>query len=251
VKTARIGSLVFQPGSLESIIENHKGLFSPGIPIHLVNAYSVVLSRFQRNFGRILQNDVLICDGKPLYLYLKIQNSAITYNRGSDLMRRYFDINSDSSRHFLLGGTNETLEQLCKGMIGEYPNLIICGTLSPKFGDFDSKEIREIASIVEKNRPTIIWVGLGTPKQDYFIHELAKYTKAQIIGVGAAFDFLSALKMEAPKLFRTFGIEWLFRLFSEPRRLWKRYLIGNALFIIVIVEDIAKRILLRSIKRDF
>lgn len=252
VKTARIGSLTFQPGNLDSIIENYIRLNpSSGIPIHLVNAYSVVLSRFQSDYKKVLQNDVLICDGKPLYIYLKSQNFSITYNRGADLMRRYFANESKSSRHFLLGGTNETLELLCRKMLDDHPNLVICGTFSPKFGDFTTEDIRAIARRIEKKKPNIIWVGLGTPKQDYFVHELSKFTESQIIGVGAAFDFLSALKKEAPKYFRTLGIEWLFRLFSEPKRLWKRYLIGNVLFIIIVIEDIVKRILHFSNTRDF
>jgi N-acetylglucosaminyldiphosphoundecaprenol N-acetyl-beta-D-mannosaminyltransferase len=96
--------------------------------------------------------------------------------------------------------------------------------------DFDS-----LATQLAALSPDIVWVGLGTPKQDFVAHELASRLDSTIVAVGAAFDFYSGTKKQAPRWIQATYLEWLFRLLSEPKRLWKRYLIGNIGF----VSDIA------------
>jgi len=91
---------------------------------------------------------------------------------------------------------------------------------------------------ISATTPDIVWIGLGTPKQDWEARRLAASIGATTIAVGAAFDFAAGTVMEAPKWVRTIGFEWFFRLCSQPKRLWRRYLIGNSRFLVVALKDI-------------
>ena len=93
------------------------------------------------------------------------------------------------------------------------------------------EEHRRIERDLLATRPHFVWVGLGTPQQDYFVSAWARRVPAVFLAVGAAFDFLSGNKREAPNWLHDTGLEWTFRLVTEPRRLWKRYLIGNSIFL--------------------
>lgn len=96
-------------------------------------------------------------------------------------------------------------------------------------------------SIINKANPDVIWVGLGCPKQQLWMHEHKdRFTVPAMIGVGAAFDFLAGTKLQAPRWIRDNGFEWLFRLVTEPRRLWRRYLISYPLFIYYLLVDLIK-----------
>ena len=83
----------------------------------------------------------------------------------------------------------------------------------------------------------MVWVGLGTPKQDVIAAQLAQKSDLTFVAIGAAFDFIAGTKRQAPRMMREHGLEWLFRLASEPRRLWKRYLLGNAIFLFAVVRS--------------
>jgi N-acetylglucosaminyldiphosphoundecaprenol N-acetyl-beta-D-mannosaminyltransferase len=96
----------------------------------------------------------------------------------------------------------------------------------------------EIVEIIEEFRPNVVWVGLGTPKQDLVAQELCHLINVPLVCVGAAFDFVSGGKKTAPVWMQQFGFEWLFRLASEPQRLWKRYLLGNLKFVLLAAKDL-------------
>jgi N-acetylglucosaminyldiphosphoundecaprenol N-acetyl-beta-D-mannosaminyltransferase len=120
----------------------------------------------------------------------------------------------------------------------DYPQAVIAGSLSPKFGDFDAKEIRRIDSAIRESHANIVWVGLGTPKQDYEATRISQTCNVPAVAVGAAFDFLAGTKNEAPQFLQGIGLEWLYRLLSEPRRLWRRYLIGNLQFLVIATKQL-------------
>jgi len=102
--------------------------------------------------------------------------------------------------------------------------------------------------MINNSGSDILWVGLGSPKQDIWMYEHRdKLSVPVMIGVGAAFDFISGTKKQAPKLVQKIGMEWLFRLISEPKRLWKRYFFGNAQFLYLISKEIIKE---RCLKRS-
>jgi len=109
---------------------------------------------------------------------------------------------------------------------------VVTGTYSPPFRPLTPEEDEQIVAMINRARPDIVWVGLGAPKQEYWMAEHVGRLEAPVmVGVGAAFDFHSGRKKQAPRWMQRSGLEWLFRLLTEPRRLWRRYLINNPLFL--------------------
>ena len=133
-------------------------------------------------------------------------------------------------RHFLLGTTSETLAELTSKIGSLYPGAVVAGSYAPKFGPVDKDFIDSCRGEILKSNADIVWVALGTPKQDFAAHELAKEIQLTFLGVGAAFDFLAGTTREAPSWMQRSGTEWIYRFASEPKRLWRRYLIGNMQF---------------------
>jgi N-acetylglucosaminyldiphosphoundecaprenol N-acetyl-beta-D-mannosaminyltransferase len=135
-------------------------------------------------------------------------------------------------RHFFYGGAPGVAEQLASRLSERFPGLAVAGWYSPPFRPLTPAEDEEVVSRIDEAAPDIVWVGLSTPKQERWMHEHVERLKAPaLIGVGAAFDFVSGRKRQAPVWMRRNGLEWSFRLACEPRRLWRRYLVNNPLFI--------------------
>jgi N-acetylglucosaminyldiphosphoundecaprenol N-acetyl-beta-D-mannosaminyltransferase len=127
-------------------------------------------------------------------------------------------------RHFYFGGPPGVADQLAEALVGANPGLDVVGTLCPPFRPLTSEEDAEVVARINATAPDIVWVGLSTPKQEYWMDNHIGLINAPImIGVGAAFDFLAGTKRQAPVWMQQNGFEWLFRLCVEPRRLWRRY----------------------------
>ncbi len=160
--------------------------------------------------------------------------------RGSNLMLRVCELaQKHGLKIFLYGTTQNTLDTLVRKLRKLYPKLKITGSLPSKFRDLRSKEKQELLNIIERSKANILFIGLGSPRQEIFSYNLLfKEPKVQIplvvIPFGAAFDFVSEVKPTAPKWMQEVGLEWLFRLICEPKRLWKRYLIFGSLFVILV-----------------
>jgi N-acetylglucosaminyldiphosphoundecaprenol N-acetyl-beta-D-mannosaminyltransferase len=135
-------------------------------------------------------------------------------------------------RHFFYGGADGVAEKLAERLRKRFPGLKVVGTFSPPFRPLDVGEDNDAVRRINEARPDIVWVGMGTPKQERWMWDHRdRLDAAVLIGVGAAFDFHSGLKRQAPRWMQRNGLEWLFRLLSEPRRLGPRYLINNPLFL--------------------
>lgn len=140
--------------------------------------------------------------------------------------------------HFMYGGTEKTLEQLAKNLSDRFPGLSICGSYAPPFRALTPEENQDIVTTINAARPDIVWVGLGAPKQERWMAAHIDWLNAPVlIGVGAAFDFHAEVKRQAPLWMQRNGLEWFFRLLTEPRRLWKRYLIDNSLFVLLFLAQ--------------
>ncbi len=179
-------------------------------------------------------------DGMPLVWLCHLQgyrNVSRVY--GPDLMLALCEQSQARYSHFFYGGTPEVLDRLIANLQRRFPELQISGVYSPPFRDLTPQEDAEIINKINKSRPDIVWVGLGAPKQErWMAAHVGKINAPVMIGVGAAFDFHAGLKKQAPPWIQRSGLEWLFRLLSEPRRLWKRYLINNPLFIWLILGQL-------------
>jgi N-acetylglucosaminyldiphosphoundecaprenol N-acetyl-beta-D-mannosaminyltransferase len=136
------------------------------------------------------------------------------------------------TRHYLYGGAEGVPERLARRLGRRFPGLNIVGGYSPPFRSLSPKEDADIVRRINEARPDVVWVGLSTPKQErWMATHVDDLTAPVLIGVGAAFDFHAGLKPQAPLWMQHGGLEWLFRLLSEPRRLAGRYLVNNPRFL--------------------
>jgi N-acetylglucosaminyldiphosphoundecaprenol N-acetyl-beta-D-mannosaminyltransferase len=151
---------------------------------------------------------------------------------GPDLFLDVFRLGEEQAlRHYLLGATPEVLVDLERELRRRHPRAQIVGTESPPFRPLTDAEAEAQIERLVATRAQVVWVGLGTPKQDWEAARLARRVPAVFCAVGAAFDFVAGHKRQAPGWMQDRGLEWLFRLASEPGRLWRRYLFGNARFV--------------------
>jgi len=138
---------------------------------------------------------------------------------------------------FLYGGAPGVPELLAERLEQRLPGLQVAGTHSPPFRRLTRDEVHETAALINASGASLVWVGLSTPKQERWMAELRPLLEAPVLfGVGAAFDFHAGRVKQAPRWMQTSGLEWLYRLGREPRRLWKRYLTNNPRFVIAIVR---------------
>lgn len=177
--------------------------------------------------------DMVTTDGMPLVWLCRSAGHAAERVYGPDLMLELCARSgSEGWRHFLYGGTDQSLERLRARLTARFPGLCIVGSDAPPFRPLTDLEDTAAVERINAAVPDILWVGLGGGKQDLWIAEHRGRIAAPVmIGVGAAFDFLAGSKRQAPRWMQHNGLEWLFRLAMEPRRLWRRYLLGNALFL--------------------
>lgn len=210
--------------------------------VHLVNAYTISLAAENSQYANLLSTGGMnLPDGKPLAVLsgLRRRTPKLHHVRGPQLFLDVFDVGRQYGiRHFLLGSSPEVLAQLQENLLEQYPGCDIVGSESPPYRPLSPSELEMQDRRISATAPDIVWVGLGTPKQDWEAQRLAASVGVTTVAVGAAFDFAAGAVREAPKWVRNIGFEWLFRLCSQPRRLWRRYLIGNIRFLIVALRDI-------------
>jgi N-acetylglucosaminyldiphosphoundecaprenol N-acetyl-beta-D-mannosaminyltransferase len=162
---------------------------------------------------------------------------------GPDVMRAICEKGAERGiRHFFLGGLPGVATRLAETLKAEIPALEVAGTCAPQVEIGDTPDVT-LADALNSANANIIWVGFGSPKQDLWMSVYRPVLRAPLlIGVGAAFDFLSGAKPQAPRWMQRYGLEWAFRLRSEPRRLWRRYLVYNPRFVLqVLWQDLQRR----------
>ena len=182
-------------------------------------------------------------DGMPMVWMGRLQGfEDMGRVYGPDLMLRMAEVSaSHSFTHFFYGGGPGVAEELRQRLEARFPGLRIVGTFAPPFRALTTAEADELRSLVGGLKPDILWVGLSTPKQEKFMAQYWQELEATLlIGVGAAFDFHAGRVRQAPRWMQRGGLEWLFRLGCEPRRLWKRYLKNNPLFVFRAVCQLTK-----------
>jgi len=190
-------------------------------------------------FRQIL-NRAFLCtpDGMPLVWVGRLQGQKhMGRVYGPDLTLALLALSEQTGwRHFFYGGADGTAQVLQEKLLHRFPKLRIVGTYQPPFRPLNAEEQATLTEMIRAVRPDVVWVGLSTPKQERFMAEyLPKLDVTLMFGVGAAFDFLAGKVRQAPRWMQRSGLEWLFRLCSEPRRLWKRYCKNNPLFVARII----------------
>ncbi len=198
----------------------------------LCTANGLAEARRDPGFRRIFNESWLTTpDGMPV-VWMGPPGVERVY--GPDLLLAVCDAGrARALRHFLFGGNPGVAEELAARLTARFPGLIVAGTHTPPFRDLDAGEMKALRREVAEARADIVWVGLGTPKQERFMAGPGRTLEAGLlVGVGAAFDFHSGRVPQAPRWMQRSGLEWLFRLCTEPRRLGPRYLTTNTLFLL-------------------
>lgn len=162
---------------------------------------------------------------------------------GPDLMEEFFKATSQKGyTNFFYGDTEETLEQLTEKLSADFPDLKVTGSYSPPFRSLTQEEDTKIVDIINQKKPDVLWIGLGLPKQERWIFEHRdKLDVSVVVGIGAAFKFLSGKVKRAPTWIGECGFEWLWRFVHEPRKLWRRVLLDAPMFVGLVLLELIKR----------
>ena len=189
--------------------------------------------------------DVRVPDGFPVakassILYKNHQKRVDGYNIFHKTIEKGLENNLT---HYFYGSNELIIKKLKSKLLNKYPNLTILGHTCPPYLDYEGLVKNEFINELIEKKPDIVWVSLGFPKQEEFIDLLLKNNDldSNFAAVGAVFEWSAGTKVKAPEILANVGLEWIFRLVQEPRRLFKRYFVDNFLFIIYIIKQIRKK----------
>ncbi|MBC7871862.1 MAG: WecB/TagA/CpsF family glycosyltransferase [Chitinophagaceae bacterium] len=215
----------------------------------ICNAHSVVTTTRDPEFKVAINSaDMATPDGAPIAWALR-QLGYRSQERinGPDLMWRYLgEAERLGQCIFFYGSTEETLAKLRSTITRQFPRLIVAGTHSPPYRSLSTQEDALEVNIINRSGAHVVFVGLGCPKQEKWMASHRGRINAVMIGVGAAFDYHSGVIKRAPLWWQHNGLEWLYRLGSDPRRLFKRYVVTNTLFIIGFSRQLITRKILHK-----
>ncbi|MFA7676565.1 MAG: WecB/TagA/CpsF family glycosyltransferase [Candidatus Omnitrophota bacterium] len=190
-----------------------------------------------------------VADGFSLILLARLYGYQLKKRvYGPDLMLELLRVSETKGySHFFYGSTDNTLNKLTLNLRKKFPRLKITGFYSPPFRELTKQEDEQVVNKINESQSDFLWIGLGCPKQQLWMYEHRKSLKVPVmIGVGAAFDFFAATKPQAPRWIRDNGFEWLFRFMVEPGRLWKRYFLGNLIFLWFFAKEFLRIKLLKK-----
>jgi N-acetylglucosaminyldiphosphoundecaprenol N-acetyl-beta-D-mannosaminyltransferase len=208
--------------------------------VHLCNAYTLTLAQRDDELARALAAaDLNLPDGAPV-AWLGKKAGTDGPVRGPGLTADVFmaGVARDGQpgvRHYLYGGTEGVADDMARELRSRDSRIEIAGTETPPFRPLTTFEVRALARRINASRADLVWIGLGTPRQDYVVAALSPLVNATLVPVGAAFDFISGRVPEAPTFVHGTGFEWMYRLLREPRRLWRRYILDGARFALHLV----------------
>jgi N-acetylglucosaminyldiphosphoundecaprenol N-acetyl-beta-D-mannosaminyltransferase len=215
---------------VDAVKVRHKGY------VCVTGVHGVMEAQEDAGFKKIL-NGAFLCtpDGMPMVWAGKLRgHREMSRVYGPDLMLDVCTWSETSGcKHFFYGGADGVAELLAQKLKTKFPKLAVAGTFTPPFRKLNADEETKLQEQIRLAQPDILWVGLSTPKQEKFMAEfLPKLDVTLMIGVGAAFDFHSGRVSQAPRWMQRSGLEWFYRLCSEPRRLAGRYFRNNPLFLL-------------------
>jgi N-acetylglucosaminyldiphosphoundecaprenol N-acetyl-beta-D-mannosaminyltransferase len=201
--------------------------------VAITGMHGVTEAQNDRRFAEILRcSGMVVSDGMPLVWLARWHGYRNMKRRvyGPELTDTFCRQTGDKYRHFFYGGAPGRAEELAQLMRRQY-DIVVAGTYCPPFRPLTPEEDREVVDTINAAKPDIVWVGLSTPKQETWMYEHRDKLLAPVmLGVGAAFDLCTGRLKQAPPWMRENGLEWLFRLLAEPRRLWHRYLVLGSAF---------------------
>jgi N-acetylglucosaminyldiphosphoundecaprenol N-acetyl-beta-D-mannosaminyltransferase len=227
--------------SIEALLEDSNSHY-----IIYANVHVLVTAQKDEFLRLALQGaDMVSPDGMPIIWASRLLGkSGMEKCSGPDIMELLLAKGVKRGyRHYFYGSTSDTLERLRRKLESGFPGIQIAGMMSPPFRKLTQEEDQAIVDELNRLNPDFIWVGLGAPKQEIWMNEHRNRLKHGVmLGVGAAFNFLAGNMKRAPRWMQSAGMEWLFRLSKEPKRLWRRYLYTNSVFFLYMVRLFFARI---------
>ena len=208
------------------------------------NVHSVVESQHDAELKETLNtSDLNVPDGMPIVWVGRSRGFSLPRRvYGPDLFQEFFcATQAKPYRHFFYGGAPEVVETLIKNLKQRFPQIRVAGHFSPPFRSLAAEEDLRIIEMIKAAAPDVLWVGLGCPKQELWMRaHRESLSVPAMIGVGQAFNIYAGSVRQAPRWMREHGLEWLFRLQQEPRRLWQRYLVYNTEFIVRLALELLR-----------
>ncbi|HEU4709477.1 MAG TPA: WecB/TagA/CpsF family glycosyltransferase, partial [Methylophilaceae bacterium] len=209
----------------------------------ICNVHSLITAKKDEQFRQVLnQADMATPDGMPVAWMMRKTGFPLQERiNGPDLMWKYCALAEQCNEPiFLYGNTPQTLAALTAKLRVAFPHLQIAGTHSPPFRPLTEREDANLVAEINASGARVVFVSLGCPKQELWMAEHRGRIQAVMIGVGAAFDYHAGTVKRAPLWMQRNGLEWFYRLCSEPRRLWKRYLVTNTHFVFSAMAQLAR-----------
>jgi N-acetylglucosaminyldiphosphoundecaprenol N-acetyl-beta-D-mannosaminyltransferase len=207
----------------------------------VANVHTLVSGLWDRDLGRVQEEaELSLADGRPLSLAGAFEGAwEARQLRGPDLMLSLAQKGlARNARHYFFGGMPGQPEAVAQALKAKASGLKVSGAESPPFRDLSDAELVALVARLRRTRTDVLWLGLGAPKQEKLMGRLkALGAPCAMVGVGAGFDYYSGAKREAPRWMMRLSLEWLFRLASEPGRLWKRYLSTNPAFLCLLLTE--------------
>ena len=198
------------------------------------NVHTTVMSYENEEYRKIQNSAAMVLpDGAPLSSYSRKRGFKDARRvTGPDLMLELFKISPKKGyRHFFYGSTQETLDRMRTVIQRDYPDMEIVGMYSPPFRKMTKEEDETAIRMINEAKPDFIWIGLGAPKQEEWMHEHQGKVNGVMLGVGAGFDYLAGYIKRAPMWMQKISMEWFYRLLQDPMRLWKRYIVTNVKYL--------------------
>ena len=210
----------------------------------ICNVHTTMMAYKNKSSHQYLKKaSISAMDGQPLVWLSRFLGFPESERvAGPDLMQEVCRISPDKGyRHYFYGGAEGIPERLKSIFEEKYPGIQIVGTYSPPFRPLTREEDEMVVELINDAKPDFLWVSLGAPKQEQWIADHLDRIRAPVqVGVGAAFDFFTGNVLRAPNWMQRAGLEWLYRLLKDPRRLWKRYFIYNTMFLFCLIPEMLR-----------
>jgi N-acetylglucosaminyldiphosphoundecaprenol N-acetyl-beta-D-mannosaminyltransferase len=210
------------------------------------NVHSVVIAKFLADAGCAIRGaDLALPDGMPVAWALRMMGfrNQQRIDGPTFMWRLCGNLQERGNSIFLYGSRQSTLDTLCVAMKEAFPRLQIAGVFAPPYRQLTPDEDDAIVNAINASGASVVFVGLGCPKQEIWMAKHRARIDALLVGVGAAFDYHAGTVRRARPWMQASGLEWLYRLVQEPRRLWKRYLLTNALFVVYLAAQLIGQVL--------
>ena len=213
-----------------------------GVHQHVVvNVDKLIKLRSNKKLRKIISNcDIINADGMPIVWVSSLFGSRIKERvTGIDLMENLIKHASQKGyRPFFFGARKPVVERVVQIYRNKYPELKIAGY---RDGYWKLDEEKDVAKFIKDSKPDVLFVAISSPKKEVFLNKYLYYMKVPfVMGVGGSFDVIARVAKRAPKWMQDRGLEWLYRLVQEPKRMWKRYLIGNSIFVYKVIKELIK-----------